>query len=243
MLSRFLPSCRGLHHVKSHTQRWRAFCASYATKPQEEMDTKSKGGTASSVVSPLSHPDYFDVSNMTTINELFEARVHLGHKTGCWNPLMKSYLYGSRNGVILFVNERPQFERLTQATARDCHEYFVTQWRSGTLTNSYMLLGTLRLPDLIVFLSVPPSKTAIKEASMCNIPCVGVVDSDCDPNLITYPIPGNDDTPSSLKLYCRLLSEVIKRAKEKRKQDSPTPKTRRPTPLTPDSLSKLPKHT
>lgn len=236
------------------------------------MDTKPKGGTAAgSVVSPLSHPDYFDVSSMTTVNELFEARVHLGHKTGCWNPLMKPYLHGSRsdihifdldktlahlrlalnvtghvayrNGVILFVNERPQFERLTQATARDCREYFVTQWRSGTLTNSYMLLGTLRLPDLIVFLSAPPSKTAIKEASMCNIPCVGVVDSDCDPNLITYPIPGNDDTPSSLKLYSRLFGKVIKRAKERRKQDYPAPKMRPPTPLTPHSLSKLPKYT
>lgn len=226
--------------------------------------------TSSSVVSPLTNPDYFDVANMTTIREMFDARVHLGHKAGCWNPLMKPYLYGTRagvhifdlektlehlrlalnvtghvayrNGVILFVNERSQFERLTQATARDCHEYFVTQWRSGTLTNSYMLLGTLRLPDLIVFLSVPPSKTAIKEASMCNIPCIGVVDSDCNPNLITYPIPGNDDTPTSLKLYCRLFSEVIKRAKEKRKQDRALV-TRGPTPLTPDSLAKLAKHT
>lgn len=124
-----------------------------------------------------------------------------------------------RNGIILFVNERSQFERLVQQTARDCGEYFVSQkWRGGTLTNSYMLLGTLRLPDLVIFLSAPPSKTAIKEVAMSNIPSIGVVDSDCNPNLIMYPVPGNDDTPSAVLLYCRLFGEVIRRAKEKREE-------------------------
>ena len=120
-----------------------------------------------------------------------------------------------RNGVILFVNERPQFERIVQQAARECGEYFVAQkWRPGTLTNSYMQLRTLRLPDLVIFLSVPPSNTAIKEVAMCCIPSVGVVDSDCDPRLITYPVPGNDDTPSAVRLYCWLFSQVINRAKE-----------------------------
>lgn len=196
---------------------------------------------------PLSFPDYFNVNEKTSIRELLESRVHLGHKTGMWNPLMKHYLHGSRDGIhiidldktlehlqlalnvtghiayrsgiILFINERSQFERLIQQTARDCGEYFVTQkWRGGTLTNSYMLLGTLRLPDLAIFLSVPPSKTAIKEVAMCNIPSVGIVDSDCNPSLITYPIPGNDDTPSAMRLYCRLFCDVIKQAKAKRKE-------------------------
>lgn len=183
---------------------------------------------------------------MTSVRELLKARVHLGHKTGMWNPLMKSYLHGTRagihiidldktlkhlhlalnvighiayrKGIILFINERSQFERLVQQTARDSGEYFVTKWRGGTLTNSYMLLKTLRLPDLIVFLSVPASKTAIMETYMCNIPSIGIVDSDCNPNLITYPVPGNDDSPTAMMLYCRLFSEVIKRAKAKREE-------------------------
>lgn len=211
-------------------------------------------GTTSSVVdsssqdNPLAIPDFFNVKEMTNVCELFKSRVHLGHKTGMWNPLMKRYIYGCRdgihiidldmtlehlrlalnvtghiayrNGIILFVNKRSQFERLVQQTARDCGEYFVTQrWRGGTLTNSFMLLGTLRLPDLAIFLSVPPSKTAIKEVAMCNIPSIGIVDTDCDPNLITYPIPGNDDTPSAMKLYCGLFCDVINRAKAKRKEE------------------------
>ena len=190
-----------------------------------------------------------DVDHVTSVRELLAARVHLGHKAGMWNPLMKKYIYGTRadihiidldktlshlqlalsvtaniayrNGVILFVNERPQFERLTQQTARECGQYFVTgRWRGGSLTNSHMLLGTMRHPDLILFLSVARSKTAIKEAAMCCVPAVGVVDTDCDPNLITYPVPGNDDSPSALQLYCRLFSEVIKTARRRADNES-----------------------
>lgn len=196
----------------------------------------------------LSHPDYFGVKGLVTMEDLFNARVYLGHKTGMWNPLMKPYIYGSRNGmhilnlshtlelfhkalnvaahiayregIILFVNERPQFEGLIQRTARECGEYFVTQrWRGGTFTNSHMLLGTMRLPDLMIFTSVPPSKTAVKEAAMACVPSVGVVDSDCNPNLIMYPVPGNDDTPSALRLYCRLFSEAIQLGKNKREAE------------------------
>ena len=187
-----------------------------------------------------------DVDSMVSIKDLFNARVHFGHKRGTWNPLMKPYIKGTRaglhiidldktlehlklalkvagivaqrNGIIMFVNERFQFDRLAQATARDCGEYFVSpKWRPGSLTNSFMLLGTLKLPDLLVFLNTPPSKTAITEAAMCNIPTIGIVDTDCNPNLITYPIPGNDDTPSAVELYCKLFTRVIKNGKEMQK--------------------------
>ena len=183
---------------------------------------------------------------MISVRQLLEARVHLGHKAGMWNPLMKPYIYGLRSGmhiinlddtmkhlqlalnvtahiayrrgIILFVNERSQFEGLNQLTARECGSYFVSKWRGGTLTNSYMLLKTLRLPDLIIFLSVPKSKTAIKEAAMTNIPSIGIVDTDCNPNLIMYPVPGNDDTPTALKLYYNLFGDVITKAKQMRRE-------------------------
>lgn len=180
---------------------------------------------------------------MVSVNDLFDTRVHLGHKTGVWNPLMLQYIkevragthvidlnqtldhlklalkvvgsIAQKNGIIMFVNGRSQFDRLVQSTARDCGEYFVSpRWRPGTLTNSSMLLGTLRLPDLLIFLNAPPNKTAITEAAMSNIPSIGIVDTDCNPNLITYPIPGNDDTPSAIQLYCKLFSSVIIKAKK-----------------------------
>lgn len=123
-----------------------------------------------------------------------------------------------RRGVILFVSTHPQFEELVQQTAREAGEYFITrQWNIGTFTNSTILLDTTRLPDLVVLMNLTmfgQSALPVKEAAQCNIPTVGVVDSDCDPRLITYPIPGNDDTPSAMELYCRLFKEAILNAKE-----------------------------
>lgn len=202
-----------------------------------------------SVVNPqLDAEDYFNIASLTSVEELFTSRVHLGHKAGSWNPIMKGYIYGTRagvhiidlektwrhlhlalnvashiayrGGIILFVNERSPFERITQEAARECGAYFVVQkWKAGTLTNSYKLLGTPRLPDLVVFFSVPPSKTAIKEAAMCNIPAVGVLDTDCTPNLITYPIPGNDDSPTAMRLYLRLFRDAINSARKMQAED------------------------
>lgn len=125
-----------------------------------------------------------------------------------------------RRGKILFVSAHPQFEELTQRTARDCGEYFITRrWRGGTFTNSYMLLGTTQLVDLIVFLHLPSlgrNTLAVTEAAQLNIPTIGIVDSDCNPNLIMYPIPGNDDTPSAVQLYCDLFKKAVLKAKEAR---------------------------
>lgn len=200
--------------------------------------------------SMLEHPDYFEVHKLFTLKDLFNANVHLGHHEGCWDPLMKPYLYGVREkhhiidlnqtvvhlrlalnvlshitykrGKILFVSTHPQYEELTQCTARECDEYFVTRrWRGGTLTNSYMLLGTIELVDLIVFLHLPSlgrNTRAVIEAAQLNIPTIGIVDSDCNPNLIMYPIPGNDDTPSAVQLYCDLFKKVILKAKEERRK-------------------------
>jgi len=192
-------------------------------------------------------PDPFGVQNMVTVKDLMNARVHFGHHAGCWTKYVRPYLYGIRNGihifnldttlinlqralnvvghmayqrgVILFVNERTQFEALTQFTARKCKEYFVTNWRPGTLTNSYKLLKTTRVPDLMIFLSVPRSKTALKEALTYGVPMVGIVDSDCNPNFVLYPVPGNDDSLQAMHLYCDLFSEVICRAKLLRAED------------------------
>ena len=52
------------------------------------------------------------------------------------------------------------------------------------------------------------------EAAQLNIPTIGIVDSDCNPNLIMYPIPGNDDTPSAVQLYCDFFKKAVLKAKE-----------------------------
>lgn len=126
-----------------------------------------------------------------------------------------------RGGIVLFVSRRRQFMHLIESTAQQCGEYaHARYWQGGVLTNANAT--GVRLPDLIVFLctqnSVFQTHTGVRDAAKVNIPTVGIIDSDCDPSLITYPVPGNDDTPSAVELYCRLFRVAINRAKDKRKQ-------------------------
>ena len=119
-------------------------------------------------------------------------------------------------GIILFVNGRPQFDRLVRDTATDCGEYYVSPtWHPGTFTNSQMMLNTCTLPDLVILLNSITSETVLREAAMCNIPTICLADSNSDPRLITYTVPGNDDTPSSVVLFCEMFRDVIKNAKSK----------------------------
>ena len=60
---------------------------------------------------------------------------------------------------------------------------------------------------------------AIRDAAKMSIPTVGIVDSDCDPNMITFPIPGNDDSLESLQLYLQLFRQAVLLGKKKRKED------------------------
>uniref|UniRef100_A0A8C3VPR3 Small ribosomal subunit protein uS2m n=1 Tax=Catagonus wagneri TaxID=51154 RepID=A0A8C3VPR3_9CETA len=129
-----------------------------------------------------------------------------------------------RHGIILFVSRNRQFSHLIETTARDCGEYAHTRYfKGGLLTNAPLLLGpTVRLPDLIVFLhtlnNVFEPHVAVRDAAKMNIPTVGVVDTNCNPALVTYPVPGNDDSPPAVHLFCRLFQVTISRAKEKRRQ-------------------------
>lgn len=189
---------------------------------------------------------------MVTINDLFNARVHLGHREGSLNEHMLRYIFGSRmghlvfdldktlpllhqalnvtahiayrDGIILFIAQSPQNGFIIEKTAQECGEFAHTRaWRQGMLTNSKMIFRAVtRLPDLIIFLNTQTTVleehwAVIEAAKMC-IPTIGIVDTNCNPNLITYPIPGNDDTPVAVNLYCQLFKEAILKGKARRKQ-------------------------
>ncbi|XP_054583062.1 28S ribosomal protein S2, mitochondrial [Eptesicus fuscus] len=129
-----------------------------------------------------------------------------------------------RKGIILFVSRHRQFCHLVENTARDCGEYAHTRYfKGGLLTNAPLLLGPgVRLPDLIVFLhtlnNVFEPHVAVRDAAKMNIPTVGIVDTNCNPCLVTYPVPGNDDSPPAVRLFCTLFRTVVSRAKDKRRQ-------------------------
>lgn len=91
-------------------------------------------------------------------------------------------------------------------------------WRQGTFTNSLMIFGAVtRLPDIILSIGSHPS---LLEAAKMAIPTVAVLDTDCDPSIVTYPIPGNDDTPSAVQLYLSLFSRAIATGKQLASQSS-----------------------
>lgn len=73
-------------------------------------------------------------------------------------------------------------------------------------------LGGIRdmggLPDLIIVIDTNKESLAIKEAQRLNIPVAAILDSNCDPEGITYPIPGNDDAGRAIALYCDLIARA-----------------------------------
>ena len=64
------------------------------------------------------------------------------------------------------------------------------------------------LPDLIFVLDTVKEQIAIQEATKLNIPIAAVIDSNSDPDGITYPIPGNDDSTKAISLFCDLISKA-----------------------------------
>lgn len=204
-------------------------------------------------MNPLRQADYFEVAGLVSIKELFDARVHLGHREDSLNDKMRQYILGSRlghlifdlpttaehlrralnftahmayrGGVILFVSQYHQHCLTVEQTAIDCGEFaHARHVRNGLFTNSSSVFAsTIRLPDLLIFLntldSVLKTQALVYESAKMNIPTIGVVDTNSDPTIITYPVPGNDDTPSAVELYCKLFKAAILRGKEVRKKE------------------------
>ena len=65
------------------------------------------------------------------------------------------------------------------------------------------------LPDAIFVIDVGHENLAVLEARKLGIPVIGVVDSNCDPLLIDYPIPGNDDATRAIRLYASLVADAV----------------------------------
>lgn len=64
-------------------------------------------------------------------------------------------------------------------------------------------------PDLVFVIDTNKEALAIAEAKTLKIPIMAILDTNCDPEGIAFPIPGNDDSAKSIKLYCRLISDAV----------------------------------
>jgi len=228
---------------------------------------------------------------MVNIKSLLEAGVHFGHQTNRWNPKMKPYIFGERNGIyiidlqlslqcfqeaftfvrdsvasgesVLFVGTKRQAMDIVEEEAKRCEMYYVNQrWLGGMLTNFQTLrksIGQLKklesaetdgtyerlkkkeivrmekeraklekylsgikdmtnLPGCIFVLDTRIQHIAVKEANRLGIPVIAIVDTNCDPHGIDYPIPGNDDAIRSLKLFTSQIAEACLEGLEVRKK-------------------------
>ncbi|GJQ76800.1 mRpS2 [Trypoxylus dichotomus] len=203
-------------------------CAKYSTLPQANEVVEPAEEPVETV--DLKHPDYFNVRNLFTVKDLFDARVHYGHKVGSFDERMTPYIYGNRlghlifdlditaehlrqalnitahtayrDGVILFFLRGAQNSHIVEKTALECGEFAHTRfWKGGIFTNANKQFGE-----------------ATRDAAKMSIATIGIVDSNCNPNLITYPVPGNDDSPAAIQFYCKVFKAAILRGKEKRKE-------------------------
>jgi small subunit ribosomal protein S2 len=215
-----------------------------------------------------------------TMKELLEAGVHFGHQTKRWNPKMKEYIFGERNGIyiidlqktlklfkdaskfvtelcssgktILFVGTKRQAQdAVAEEATRAGMPYINQRWLGGLLTNwvtvqksvkrlqeldematdgRYELLTKKeviklererkhlqanlagiktmkRLPDALFIVDSNNEAIAVKEARKLGIPVVAVVDTNCDPTVVDYVIPGNDDALRAIRLFTSKIAD------------------------------------
>jgi small subunit ribosomal protein S2 len=216
------------------------------------------------------------------MKDLLGAGVHFGHQTRRWNPKMKRFIFGERNGIyvidlqqtltridtayrfvrstvenggsIMFVGTKKQAQEPIQREAERANMPYVNfRWLGGMLTNFPTVharvaklrelerivssgeadqmpkkeglrhrrelaklernLGGIRtlekLPDAIFVIDTKKEHIAVTEANRLGIPVVAVVDTNCDPDVIDYVIPGNDDAIRAANLMCRVIADAV----------------------------------
>ena len=219
---------------------------------------------------------------LVTLQELLDSGVHFGHQTRRWNPKMRRFILGERNGIylidlrktlagietsyayvrdlvagggiILFVGTKKQTQGPIADYAQACGMPFVNQrWLGGMLTNFSTVAGRVkrmvelramqragdfenmpkrealrhsrelekldrnlsgianldRVPDAIFVIDTKKEHIAVTEARKLGLPVVAVVDTNCDPDVIDFVIPGNDDAIRSGALLCRLIADAV----------------------------------
>ncbi len=220
-----------------------------------------------------------------TIRGLLEAGVHFGHQVKRWDPRMKKFIFGARNGVhiidlqltmqaikeaysviqdtvrdnkgVLFIGTKKQAQVAIASEAARCGMHFVNhRWLGGMLTNystvskslgrlkrieRMVLDGTLEnltkkegskrlkeqaklektlggikemngLPGIVFVIDPKREEIAVQEAKKLGIPVIAIVDTDCNPNQIDYPIPGNDDAIRSINLFAAVIADAVMEA-------------------------------
>lgn len=123
-------------------------------------------------------------------------------------------------GVINKLIQR--FEKLESEKSRGVWSQYTKKEQiemQKDLDRLQLTVGGIRtmtkLPDAVFIVGVKEGKNAIREARKVNLPVIGLVDTDTNPKMIQYVIPGNDDALRSIKLVIDLVTEAIKEGQKK----------------------------
>lgn len=112
------------------------------------------------------------------------------------------------------MREKGEFERLTKKEGLMLNRKIEKlQARFGGIRNMH------RLPDMVFIVDVRREETAVREANTLGIPIVALVDTNCDPRLIDYVIPSNDDAIRTIKLMVGFMADAVMEGKAMRKDE------------------------
>src|SRR5919202_288226 len=146
------------------------------------------------------------------MKDLLEAGVHFGHQTKRWNPKMKEYIFGERNGIYIIdlgktvklFREAEEF--VTRLAAEGKTLLFVGTKLQKNLEG---IRGMSRLPDAVFIVDTKKEKIAVDEARKLKIPVLGIVDTNCDPDEVDFVVPGNDDALRALRLFASKVADAV----------------------------------
>ena len=133
-------------------------------------------------------------------NQYFVNHRWLGGMLTNWSTITKS-IKKMKELETLKLNPNNEFTKKEILKISNQHEKLVKSL-SG-------ISEMKKSPDLLFIIDTKLEHIAVSEANHLNIPIIGIVDTNCDPDLIDYPIPGNDDSRRSINLYCNLIRETI----------------------------------
>jgi small subunit ribosomal protein S2 len=158
-----------------------------------------------------------------SMRALLEAGVHFGHNAGRWNPKMKPYIFGARNGIHIIDLQHTvklfgtAFQAVVDCAARGEKILFVGTKKEGIMlqrekTKLVRALGGIKemskLPGLMFVVDPNKEHIAVKEARKLDIPVVAITDTNCNPEFIDYVIPGNDDAIRAIKLFTARIADA-----------------------------------
>ena len=120
-----------------------------------------------------------------------------------------------------------KLDELEKKAGEDDYESKYTKKERALFTeeieNLKLMVGGIRnmkkVPELIYVAGVRDEKTAVKEAQVKKIKSVGIVDTNADPDKVTYPIVANDDAIKSVEMITRLIAEAVKSGRNKQDKE------------------------